>query len=50
MWDLARFLALSGCSFEPAVTHRLPLEEAVEGLRLADEGTTCGKVVFLPDG
>ena len=46
-WDLARFLATSGTTFEPAVTHRLPLDEAPEGLRLADEGR-CGKVVFLP--
>jgi len=50
MWDLARFCAVSGLSFEPAVTHRLPIEEAVEGLRLADEGKDCGKVVFLPNG
>jgi threonine dehydrogenase-like Zn-dependent dehydrogenase len=49
MWDLARFVATSGMSFEPAVTHRLPLDEAPEGLRLADEGR-CGKVVFLPNG
>ncbi|MBM3500254.1 MAG: zinc-binding dehydrogenase [Armatimonadetes bacterium] len=50
MWDLARFCEVSGLSFEPAVTHRLPLEEAVEGLRLADEAKDCGKVVFLPHG
>jgi L-iditol 2-dehydrogenase len=49
MWDLARFLATSGMSFEPAVTHRLPLDDAPEGLRLAEEGR-CGKVVFLPNG
>ncbi|MBM3477095.1 MAG: zinc-binding dehydrogenase [Armatimonadetes bacterium] len=49
MWDLARFCAISGLSFEPAVTHRLPIEEAVEGLRLADEAKDCGKVVFLPN-
>src|SRR5205807_2566884 len=41
-WDLARFLAASGLSFEPAVTHRLTLEEAETALRLADEGR-CGK-------
>jgi threonine dehydrogenase-like Zn-dependent dehydrogenase len=50
MWDLARLCAVSGLSFEPAVTHRLPLDQAVEGLRLADEGKHCGKVVFLPNG
>ncbi len=44
-WDLARFLAASGMSFEPAVTHRLGLADAAEALRLADEGR-CGKVVF----
>jgi len=48
-WDLAKFLAVSGLSFEPAVTHRLRLEDAETGLRLADEGR-CGKVVFLPNG
>ena len=46
-WDLARFLAASGMSFEPAVTHTLPLERAAEALQLADEGR-CGKVVFAP--
>jgi threonine dehydrogenase-like Zn-dependent dehydrogenase len=49
-WDLARFLAISRLSFEPAVTHRLPLDEAPAGLRLADEAQHCGKVVFLPHG
>jgi len=48
MWDLARFLAASGMSFEPAVTHRFSLEEAPEALRLADEGR-CGKVLFVPE-
>lgn len=48
MWDLARFLAASGMSFESAVTHRFPLEEAPEALRLADEGR-CGKVLFVPE-
>jgi len=48
-WDLARFLATSGLSFEPAVTHRFPLEEGRAALRLADEGR-CGKVIFLPHG
>jgi len=47
-WDLARFLATSGLTFEPAVTHHLPLAEAPRGLQLADEGR-CGKVIFLPD-
>ena len=49
MWELARFIATSGLSFEPAVTHRLPLDEGPEGLRLADEAR-CGKVVLLPHG
>jgi threonine dehydrogenase-like Zn-dependent dehydrogenase len=35
-------------SFEPAVTHRLSLDQAEEALRLADEGG-CGKVVFVPE-
>ena len=48
-WDLARFIAVSGMSFEPAVTHRLPLDEAPRALQLADEGR-CGKVIFLPHG
>jgi threonine dehydrogenase-like Zn-dependent dehydrogenase len=48
-WDLARFLAASGLSFEPAVTHRRSLDDAETALRLADEGR-CGKVVFLPEG
>ena len=48
-WDLARFLAVSGLTFEPAVTHRLALDQAEQGLRFADEGR-CGKVVFLPHG
>lgn len=48
-WELARFLATSGLSFEPAVTHRFSLEEAPTALRLADEGA-CGKIVFLPHG
>jgi threonine dehydrogenase-like Zn-dependent dehydrogenase len=46
-WDLARFLAASGMSFEPAVTHALPLDRAGEALQLADDGR-CGKVVFAP--
>ncbi|MEW6356936.1 MAG: alcohol dehydrogenase catalytic domain-containing protein [Planctomycetota bacterium] len=49
MWDLARFLALSSTTFEPAATHRFSLDDAVEAFRLADEGR-CGKVVFLPHG
>ncbi len=47
-WDLARFLASSGLTFEPAVTHRFGLDDAPEALRTADEGR-CGKVVFLMD-
>ena len=47
-WDLARFLARSGTTFEPAVTHRFQLDDAEEALRTADEAR-CGKVVFLPD-
>ena len=47
MWDLAAFIELSAMSFEPAVTHRMSLDQAEEALRLADEAN-CGKVVFLP--
>jgi threonine dehydrogenase-like Zn-dependent dehydrogenase len=46
-WDLARFLAASGATFEPAVTHRFALADAPTALRTADEGR-CGKVVFMP--
>lgn len=46
-WDLARFLAASGTSFEPAVTHRFALDEAQEALRTADEGIG-GKVLLVP--
>lgn len=48
-WDLARFLAASGMSFEPAVTHRFTLDAAAEALRTADEGLG-GKVIILPNG
>jgi threonine dehydrogenase-like Zn-dependent dehydrogenase len=47
-WDLARFLATSGLTFEPAVTHRFTLEEAETALRMADEGKS-GKVLFVPN-
>ena len=47
--DLAKFLAISRASFEPAVTHRMPIEDAVEALKIADEGRG-GKVIFLPNG
>jgi len=46
-WDLARFLATTGLSFAPAVTHRFSLDDAPEALRLADEAR-CGKVIFQP--
>lgn len=46
-WDFARFLAASGMSFDPAVTHRFNLDDAEVALRTADEGR-CGKVLFLP--
>lgn len=49
LWELARFMATSGLSFEPAVTHRFRLEDAEEALRLADSGR-CGKIIFLPHG
>ena len=48
-WDFAGFLAASGLTFEPAVTHRFSLDDAPEALRTADEGR-CGKVVFVPHG
>lgn len=47
MWEMARFMATSGLSFEPAVTHRFGLEQAEEAVALADSGK-CGKVVFGP--
>ncbi|MGE5532226.1 MAG: alcohol dehydrogenase catalytic domain-containing protein [Bacteroidota bacterium] len=49
MWEMARFMATSGLSFEPAVTHYFPLEKAEEAVALADSGK-CGKIVFLPNG
>ena len=50
MWDLARFCAVSGLRFEPAVTHRFALDEAPAALAAAD-GAAGGKVVFeAPDG
>ena len=48
-WEFVRFLATSGMSFEPAVTHRFALDDAQEALRIADEARG-GKVVFLPNG
>ena len=47
LWDLAAFLAASRASFEPAVTHRFGLDDAVDALRTADEALG-GKVVFEP--
>jgi L-iditol 2-dehydrogenase len=49
MWDLARFCAVSGLRFEPAVTHRFALDEALPALAAAD-GAAGGKVVFEPSG
>ena len=48
-WDLARFLAASGMSFEPAVTHRFSLDEAETVFKMADEARG-GKLLFLPHG
>lgn len=47
MWDLARFMETSGLKFEPAVTHRFPLENAADALLAADE-TKGGKVIIEP--
>ncbi len=47
MWDLARLCGVSGLTFEPAVTHRFRLGDAVEALRIADSAAG-GKVVFQP--
>jgi (R,R)-butanediol dehydrogenase/meso-butanediol dehydrogenase/diacetyl reductase len=46
MWDLARFCAVSGLRFEPAVTHRFALQDAPAALAAAD-GAAGGKVVFV---
>jgi threonine dehydrogenase-like Zn-dependent dehydrogenase len=46
-WELARFMAVTGLSFEPAVTHRFALDDAPEALRVADEATG-GKVLLVP--
>jgi (R,R)-butanediol dehydrogenase/meso-butanediol dehydrogenase/diacetyl reductase len=45
MWDLARFCAVSGLRFEPAVTHRYVLDDAPRALAAADQAEG-GKVVF----
>jgi len=45
-WELVRFLLSHRLSFEPAVTHRFPIEEASEAYRLFATGKT-GKVVFV---
>jgi threonine dehydrogenase-like Zn-dependent dehydrogenase len=46
MWDLARFCAASGLRFEPAVTHRFPLDDAPQAFEIADTAAG-GKVVFV---
>ncbi|MBM3241974.1 zinc-binding dehydrogenase [Candidatus Poribacteria bacterium] len=48
MWDLVRYCAEGKLTFEPAVTHRFKIADAVEALRVADE-SKCGKVVFVWD-
>lgn len=45
-WDLARYCADRGLSFEPAVTHRFPIGEAEKALQVADEAK-CGKVLLV---
>jgi len=45
-WDLARYCADSGLSFEPAVTHRFPISEGEKALQVADEAK-CGKVLLV---
>jgi threonine dehydrogenase-like Zn-dependent dehydrogenase len=49
MWDMARHIAASGLTFEPAVTHRFALDDCSEALRVADQ-CEGGKVIFLPHG
>jgi len=49
MWDLAAFMANTGLRFEPAVTHRFPLEEASQAFAEAD-AARAGKVILLPQG
>ena len=44
-WEMVNFLDAQKISFEGAVTHRFPIEEAPEAYRIFDEGKT-GKVVF----
>jgi len=48
MWDLARYCSEGRLTFEPAVTHRFNIDDAVEALRVADE-SKCGKVMFIWD-
>jgi len=59
MWDLVRYCAEGKSplppfekggklTFEPAVTHRFRIDDAVEALRVADE-SKCGKVMFVWD-
>jgi threonine dehydrogenase-like Zn-dependent dehydrogenase len=47
MWELASFVEASGLTFEPAVTHRFPIDEAPQALQLAHQGE-CGKIILLP--
>ena len=44
-WELVDFLEARKLSFEKAVTHRFPIEEAPEAYRVFDGGKT-GKVIF----
>jgi propanol-preferring alcohol dehydrogenase len=44
-WELVRFLVEHGVSFEPAITHRFPIDQAAEAYRVADGGRS-GKVIF----
>jgi threonine dehydrogenase-like Zn-dependent dehydrogenase len=45
MWELAQFCGAGRLTFQPAITHRFRIEDAVEALRTADE-SKCGKVLF----
>jgi threonine dehydrogenase-like Zn-dependent dehydrogenase len=45
-WELARFMVSQHLSFEPAVTHRFPIDQAPEAYALADAGKG-GKVLFV---
>lgn len=48
-WEQMRGLLAAGLDISPVVTHRLPLDDFEEGLRLMEKGE-CGKALLKPFG